>query len=207
MSQGWIRVLRWVTGSGLALCGVMLSAQGAVAQEPVEESRQKFEFAIGTWISTGNTHWAHNASSSSSLLGNPTSRLTYKDVGTNVLDLTGTYWFTPRLFGRLNLGVAGIGGGRLTDDDYLAADGGNPSLRTISNLNGDGMWYLNADVGGRVKNFANHRGWLDVFGGFQFWHTEYSAVGLGQVTCTSAGSTIDLGGGQRLCNPDRKSVV
>ena len=201
MSRGWRRVLRWVTGSGLALCGVMLSAQGAVAQEPVEESRQNFEFAIGTWISTGNTHWAHNASSASSLLGNPTSKLTYKDVGTNVLDLAGTYWFTPRLFGRLNLGVAGIGGGRLTDDDYLAADGGNPSSRTISNLNGDGMWYLNADVGGRVKNFVNHRGWLDVFGGFQFWHTEYSAVGLGQVTCTSAGSTIDLGGGQRLCNP------
>ena len=203
MSQGWIRVLRWVTGSGLALCGVMLSAQGAVAQEPVEESRQKFEFAIGTWISTGNTHWAHNASSSSPLLGNPTSRLTYKDVGTNVLDLAGTYWFRPRLFGRLNFGVAGIGGGRLTDDDYLAADGGNPSSRTNSNLNGDGMLYLNADVGGRVTNFANHRGWLDLFGGFQYWYTKYTAVGLGQVTCTSAGANTDLDpsvvGTQALC--------
>jgi hypothetical protein len=127
--------------------------------------------------------------------------LTYKDVGTNVIDLTGTYWVRPQLFGRLNIGFAGIGGGRLTDDDYLAADGGNPSSRTISNINGDGMWYLNADVGVRVKSFANHRGWMDVFGGFQYWHTEYSAVGLGQVICTSAGSTIDLGGGDVLCNP------
>jgi hypothetical protein len=139
------------------------------------------------------------------LLGNPTSKLIYKDVGTNVFDLAGTYWFRPRLFGRLNIGVAGIGGGRLTDDDYLAADGGNPSSRTISNINGNSMWYLNADVGGRVTNFINHRGWLDVFGGFQYWHTEYTAVSLGQVTCTSAGSTVDLGGGNVLCNPSGPS--
>jgi hypothetical protein len=189
--------------SSLVLCGsvAMFVPSMGVAQEPVEEPQQRFEIAVGTWISTGETRWAHNASSSSPLLGNPTSKLTYKDVGTNVFDLAGTYWFRPRLFGRLNIGVAGIGGGRLTDDDYLAADGGNPSLRTISNVNGDGMWYLNADVGGRVKSFANHRGWLDVFGGFQYWHTQYTAVGLGQVTCTSAGSTIDLGGGNVLCNP------
>ena len=203
MSRGWLRVLRWVTGSGLVLCAVVLSAQAAVAQEPVEQSRQKFEFAIGTWISTGDTHWAHNASASSSLLGNPTSKLTYKDVGTNVVDLAGTLWFTPKLFGRLNVGFASIGGGRLTDDDYLAADGGNPSSRTFSDLKGDGMWYLNADFGGRVKNFTNHRGWLDLFGGFQYWHQQQTAFGVGQVACTSAGSTIDLDpstpGTQRLC--------
>ena len=200
MSRGLMWRLRFLPGIVLTLCGLLLSVQAVDAQEPIEEKRQRFEIVVGTWFSTGDTHWAHNASSASPLLGNPTSKLTYKDVGTTVFDIAGTYWFTPRLFGRLNLGVAGIGGGRLTDDDYLAADGGNPSSRTISNLNGDGMIYLNADVGGRVTNFVNHRGWLDVFGGFQFWHTEYSAVGLGQVTCTSAGSTIDLGGGQRLCN-------
>ena len=200
MSRWWMSRQRSLTGIILTVCGLLLSAQAVAAQEPIEEKRQRFEITAGTWISSGDTHWAHNASSASALLGNPSSKLTYKDVGTNVFDLAGTYWFTPRFFGRLNVGVAGIGGGRLTDDDYLAADGGSPSSRTISNLSGDGMWYLNADVGGRVKNFANHRGWLDLFGGFQYWHTQYSAVGLGQVTCTSAGSTIDLGGGRVLCN-------
>lgn len=201
MIRGWTWRLRSVSGVGLTLCGLLLGTQVAEAQEPIEEPRQRFEISGGTWISTGETRWAHNASSSSPLLGNPTSKLTYKDVGTTVFDLAGTYWVRPQLFGRLNIGIAGIGGGRLTDDDYLAADGRNPSSRTISNINGDGMWYLNADVGGRVKSFANHRGWMDVFGGFQYWHTEYTAVGLGQVTCTSAGSTIDLGGGNVLCNP------
>ena len=201
MSRGWLNYQKSLTGILLTVCGLLLSAQAVAAQEPNEEKRQRFEIAIGTWFSSGDTHWAHNASSASPLLGNPSSKLTYKDVGTTVVDVAGTYWFTPRLFGRLNLGVGGIGGGRLTDDDYLAADGGNPSSRTISNLNGDGMIYLNADVGGRVTNFANHRGWLDLFGGVQFWHTQYSAVGLGQVTCTTAGSTINLGGGNVLCNP------
>lgn len=186
----------WLTVVGLA-CTV----QVVVAQESNTESRPKFDVVVGTWISTGDTRWAHNASSASPLLGNPTSKLIYKDVGTNVFDVAGTLWFTPRFFGRLNIGVSGIGGGRLTDYDYLSADGGNPSLQTNSNISGDGMWYLNADAGGRVMNFQNHRGWLDVFGGFQYWHTKYTAVGLGQVTCTTAGSTIDLGGGNPLCNP------
>jgi len=179
----------------------MMGVQGVSAQESVEQSRPKFDLAIGAWISTGNTQWAHNASASSSLFGNPTSKLTYKDVGTNVVDLAGTLWFTPRVFGRLNVGFASIGGGRLVDDDYLAADGGNPSSQTFSDLKGDGMWYLNADFGGRVKNFENHRGWLDLFGGFQYWYQQQTAYGIGQTICTSAGSTIDLGGGKSLCNP------
>jgi hypothetical protein len=183
----------WLTILGLT-CAVPIEA----AQDSVTESRPRFDLAIGTWISTGDTRWAHNASSSSPLLGNPTSKLIYKDVGTNVFDIAGTLWVTPRLFGRLNIGVAGIGGGRLTDYDYLAADGGNPSSQTNSDLSGDGMWYLNADAGGRVTSFPNHRGWLDVFGGFQYWHTKYTAVGLAQVTCTTAGSTVTIGGGT-LC--------
>ena len=204
--MGWSRwtfvavLCGWLTIEGLA-SGVHV----AVAEDSVTESRPKFDVAIGTWISTGDTRWAHNASLASSLLGNPTSKLIYKDVGTNVVDLAGTLWITPRLFGRLNVGFAGIGGGRLIDDDYLAADRGNPSSRTFSDVKGEGLWYLNADLGGRVQNFSNHRGWLDLFGGFQYWHQQQTAFGLGQDICTSAGSTIDLEpstpGTQPLCAP------
>jgi hypothetical protein len=48
------------------------------------------------------------------------------------------------------------------------------------------MYYINADLGGRVKDFANSRGYLDIFGGYQYWHTEYQAVGLGRVVCDTA---------------------
>jgi hypothetical protein len=146
------------------------------------ESRPKFDLAIGTWISTGNTHWAHNASSIAGL-GNPTSKLTYKDVGTNVIEVTGKFWVTPKWFGRLNVGFAGIGGGRLTDDDYGSNGGQRLFSSTNSNLSGDSMWYLNADSGFRLAEYPNHRGWLDVFGGFQYWYTKYEATGVTQVSC------------------------
>ena len=178
MSGGWRRVC-----TGL-LCGAMSIATVSVGagEELVQESRPKVELSAGTWISVGETKWAHNASSVAGL-GNPTSKLTYKDVGTNVIDLTGKFWFSPRVFGRVNVGFADIGGGRLTDDDY--ASGQRLISKTTSDLAGNNMYYINTDLGGRVREFANHRGYLDIFGGYQYWHTEYQAVGLGRVVCDS----------------------
>jgi len=164
------------------LCGMVTFAMVSVSagEERVQESWPRVELSAGTWISVGDTRWAHDASSVAGL-GNPTSKLTYKDVGTNVIDLTGKVWFSPRVFGRLNGGFADIGGGRLTDDDY--GSGQRLFSRTISNIAGNSMYYINTDLGGRVKEFPNHRGYLDLFGGYQYWHTEHEAVGIGQVVC------------------------
>ena len=181
----------------LTIIGLAFGAQIAAAQESVTESRPRFDFAIGTWISTGDTRWAHNASSMAGL-GNPTSKLTYKDVGTNVIELTGKVWVTPKWFCRLNVGVAGIGGGRLTDDDYGSNGGQRLFSRTNSNLSGDSMWYLNADSGIRLAEYPNHRGWLEAFGGFQYWHTKYEATGLAQMACDNSAVPPSLG---LPCNP------
>ena len=180
---GWSRRASVTVLCGwLTIVGFACAVQVAAAQESITESRPRFDLAIGTWISTGDTRWAHDASSVAGL-GNPTSKLTYKDVGTNVIELTGKIWVTPKWFGRLNVGLAGIGGGRLTDDDYGSNGGQRLFSRTNSNLSGDSMWYLNADSGFRVAEYPNHRGWLEVFGGYQFWHTTYQATGLTQVVC------------------------
>ena len=94
----------------------------------------------------------------------------------------------------------------MTDDDYLAVDGGAPSSRTFSDITGDNMWYLNADVGRRIVEFPHSRGYLDVFGGYQYWYQRYTVNGLGQVSCSTAGQTVDLDPGmpgtQPLCNPN-----
>ena len=176
MSRGWMRSCIGV------LCGMVTFAMVSVSagEERAQESWPKVEFSAGTWISVGDTRWAHDASSVAGL-GNPTSKLTYKDVGTNVIDLTGKVWFSPKVFGRLNVGIAGIGGGRLTDDDF--GSGQRLFSKTISNVPDNNMYYINADLGGRVREFPNHRGWLDLFGGYQYWHTEHQAVGIGQVVC------------------------
>lgn len=151
----------------------------------------RVEAGLGTWISVGDTRWSHNASSQP-MLGNPTSRLTYADHSTNVVEFTAKVSVGPRWFGRLNIGGASIGGGRLTDDDFLTPDGGRPSLRTHSDIDGSGMWFVNADVGARILNFPNSRGSLDGLFGFQYWRQKHNAYGVRQVSCSVAGSTIDL---------------
>ena len=60
------------------------------------------------------------------------------------------------------------------------------------------MWYLNADSGFRLTEYPNHRGWLDVFGGFQYWHTKYEATGVTQVACDNSAVPPSLG---LACNP------
>lgn len=183
---------------------VSLGAAGqALADDPVPNSRFKLDVGVGTWISVGSTTWSHNASSVSPL-GNPTSKLTYADHSTNVAELTAKLSVGPRWFGRLNIGGANIGGGRLTDDDYLTADRGGPSSRTHSDINGSSMWYLNADAGARLLNYPGSRGTLEGFVGFQYWRQEHKAYGVRQVSCSNAGATIDLDsqpGLQPLCNP------
>ena len=193
MSRGWMRSCIGV------LCGMVTFAMVSVSagEERAQESWPKVEFSAGTWISVGDTRWAHDASSVAGL-GNPTSKLTYKDVGTNVIDLTGKVWISPRVFGRLNVGFAGIGGGRLTDDDYGSNGGQRLFSRTNSNLSGDSMWYLNADSGFKVAEYPNHRGWLEMFGGYQFWHTTYQATGVTQVSCDNSAVPGSLG---IACNP------
>jgi len=196
--NGWSRQASVAVLCGwLTIIGIVCLVQVAAAQDSDAESRPKFDFAIGTWISTGNTKWGHNASSIAGL-GDPTSQLTYKDVGTNVIELTGKAWVTPKWFGRLNVGFAGIGGGRLTDDDYGSNGGQRLFSSTNSDLSGDGMWYLNADGGFRVAEYPNHRGWLDVFGGFQYWHTKYEATGVIQVACDNSAVPASFG---LTCNP------
>jgi hypothetical protein len=173
--------LRKLFGAVALSCTLVVPAvTGAQDEEPAQERRPKVELSAGTWLSVGDTRWAHNASSVSGL-GNPTSKLIYKDVGTNVVDLAGKFWFSPKIFGKLNVGIADIGGGRLTDDDY--GTGQQLFSRTNSDINGNSMWYINTDLGVRVKEFSNGRGYFDVFGGYQYWHTEYTAVGIAQVVC------------------------
>ncbi|MBH0197297.1 MAG: hypothetical protein HP494_17320 [Nitrospira sp.] len=174
------------------------------ATEPVSAhiepapSRLKVDVSLGAWISTGDTRWSHNASSVSPL-GNPTSKLTYTDHTANITEVTVKVSSRSRWFGRLNFGYADIGGGRLTDDDFLAQDGGSPSLRTHSDIKNSSMFYINAEGGGRILSYPNGRGALDAIVGFQYWHEEHKAYGVRQVSCSGAGSTVDLGGGAFLC--------
>lgn len=192
-------VALWVSEVlGIGLAGTV-SAQMAPPPSVV-----KVDVSLGAWISSGDTRWSHNASSVSPL-GNPTSKLTYADHTANVTELTVKVTSRSRWFGRLNAGYADIGGGRLTDDDFLIQDGGNPSSRTHSDIKSSSLFYVNAEGGARVLAYPYGRGALDAVVGFQYWHEEHKAYGVRPVTCTAAGSTVDLGG-DTLCAIPSQSI-
>ena len=170
--------------------------------QPVAHQSRSFkslDFGVTGWFSQGQTVWSHNASNLDPNLGDPTSRLKYKDVGTNVLELNGKLEFNNRVFVRGSFGFSDIGGGRLTDDDYLSAQGAaffNASVsgahrfsRTFSDLGGNNwmdMWYLTGELGLMAHEFVNNKGFVNLFVGFQYWREKQVGRGLRQVECTTS---------------------
>ena len=83
----------------------------------------RVDVGLSAWISTGKTTWSHDASGVSSVLGNPSSKLDYKDVAANFVELSAKATLRDRWFARASFGFADIGGGWLVDDDFVSADG------------------------------------------------------------------------------------
>jgi hypothetical protein len=187
----------------LLLAAVVFSPVLAQAVE-IAGRNVDIELGLGGWLSQGKTQWSHDASGAGSPFANPTSKLAYKDKSTNIIDFTAKAMLAQRWFVRLNGGLGSMGNGTLTDEDFLAVDGGRPSSATNSNITGDGVQYLNADFGARIVKYPGDRGWLELFVGYQYWHEKYETTGVTQVSCTPAGSSviIDPPSGV-LCNPNQ----
>lgn len=168
---------------------VLLTATVATGAEPAQQSHPRVEIGISSWLFTqGQTKWSHNASGLDSRLGNPTSRLTYKDNDTHIIELTGKIAFSQRWFIRADVGFsAALDRGILTDDDFSAVGGQHLFSRTHSDISGNGTQYLNADMGLRIADYPGSRGHLAVFWGYQYWRTKYEATSVRQVECSSSG--------------------
>ncbi len=159
------------------------------AEEGEPASRQRVEFSLRSWMFTnGETKWSHDASGLDSRLGNPTSKLTYKDNNTHIMELGAKINLSRRWFLRGEVGFSvDFDRGKMVDDDYLSTGGQHLYSRTNSDTTGHGTWYLNLDGGQRVVEFSGSRGYLDVFGGFQYWRTKYEARSVRQEVCNPSG--------------------
>jgi len=172
-----------------------VSAEVAPAQS---SSIARVDVGVTGWFSQGETVWSQNASGLDANLGNPSSKLKYKDTGTNVTEITGRVQFKNKIFLRGAFGFGSIGGGRLTDDDFLSAQGAATQgatvsgehrfSRTFSDIDGDNLWYLSGDLGATAYTFRENKGTLGVFGGFQYWRERQTATGVTQAECTTASS-------------------
>lgn len=152
-------------------------------QEPTAPPQPRLELSLRSWLFTaGETQWSHDASRLSPLLGDPTSKLKYKDTDTHLVGLGAKVHLTRRLFldGEFGLSVD-FDRGNLIDDDYFASQ--RLVSRTSSAITGKGTWYVSGNVGYRAAQFKNHRGYLDILAGVQYWRTTYEATGVNLIVC------------------------
>lgn len=182
-----VRVCRLLLPSAVTL--VLLTATMATGEETAPSSNPRVQLGLNSWIFTqGETTWSHNASGLNPQFGNPTSKLTYKDNNTQIIELTGKVNLGQRWFVRADIGFSvDFDRGTLIDNDYSAVGGQHLFSQTSSNITGSGTQYLNADVGFRLLEYPGHRGYLDFFGGYQYWRTKYEATGVTQIECNPSG--------------------
>lgn len=155
-------------------------------QDATPPPQPRVELSLRSWLFTsGETQWSHDASGLDARLGDPTSKLKYKDTDTHLVGLGAKLYLTRRLFldGEFGLSVD-FDRGHLIDDDYFA--GQRLFSRTSSAITGKGTWYVAGNVGYRAAQFKNNRGYVDVLAGIQYWRTTYEATDVNLIVCDSS---------------------
>lgn len=129
-------------------------------------------------VTTGLTKWSFAAADGSP---NVLSELRWRGVDSVVAEVN-----AELIWNRLVL-LGGFGGGAvvqgaLIDEDFALDDRQGQTGRTRSDVKGDGLFYVNTDVGLRVLTWGDPQtpasvGYVDVFLGYQYWREEYEAFG------------------------------
>jgi len=133
---------------------------------------------VGLVASTGATTWNHDATSSSTTLGNPSSELTYENVGTTALEFNGGMTLRDAFFvrGAVGFGLTTGSDANFRDDDFLA--GQTLFSSTDSVIADSDLFYLTLDAGREIINVRDSELTLSLFAGYQYWTETYRAYGL-----------------------------
>ena len=186
-----VRSLRHKAGWVFSVILLLLvaSAELSWGQDAEPQKKPRVELSVRSWLFTaGDTRWSHDASGLDPRLGDPTSKLVYKDNDTHIIELGGKVHFGRRGFVRAEGGFSvSFDRGLLVDDDFTAVGGQHIFSRTHSDISGSGTQYGRLDLGFCAAEFTGSRGYVDVFAGFQYWRTRYEATGVRQELCTSSG--------------------
>jgi hypothetical protein len=172
--------------SAITLLLLIISSAPSWGQDSEPRVRPRVELSMRSWLFTaGETQWSHDASGLDSTLGDPTSKLKYKDNDTHLVGLGAKVHLNRRLFldGEFAFSVD-FDRGSLIDNDYFA--GQRLISRTSSDITGKGTWYFSGNVGYRAVEFENNRGHFDILAGFQYWRSTYEATGINLIVCDSS---------------------
>ncbi|MDH3688928.1 MAG: hypothetical protein OEU36_05555, partial [Gammaproteobacteria bacterium] len=155
----------------------------------------RYSIGAKVWMSDGESTWSQNASAISTLLGDPSSKLTYKNLRSNVLEINGNVELPRQFFLAIAYGKGDIDDGILTDDDFLSAlgadffgttvGGQHRFSRTRSDVDGDDLDYVNLTFGRAIVRSTDQMKGLNLFATYQRWTERYIAQGVEQLTCTA----------------------
>jgi hypothetical protein len=160
------------------LVAAVLAAGGAQAQEPAEATAG-LEVGVRYWLSSGMTKRAHDASSFSPILANPTSVLEYDDMWASSVELHARKAFGEKWWVKGYLGLGRINTGTFTDQDFIILNGQKFFSETVSGMNGK-LSYGTIDVGREVWRRGNTA--FSLFAGYSQWNEHVTSYGLSSTT-------------------------
>jgi len=163
-------------------------AAGAHAQDPPEAAASGLEAGMRYWLSSGKTKSSHDATALAPLAGNPTSTLTYDELGAHTAELYARKGFGDRWFVKGSAGIGAIPNGRLVDQDFFA--GQALFLETESGLSGK-LYYGSIDIGRALWKRGNSS--FGVFVGYQHWNERLDAYGFSNTNQALFVFTQELG--------------
>jgi hypothetical protein len=130
---------------------------------------------VSGWLSSGYTTWSFSGSNINYL-----SELRWRGTDSVVPQLSADFVW-KRLVFTASYGQSNISDGVLIDDDFLLDDHLGRFSHTRSSVEGNGVWYISGDMGGRLIKYrvADNplEGYLDLLVGYQYWHEQYEAFG------------------------------
>ena len=170
----------------LVFAAALVAAAGAQAQ-PAEEPAG-FELGVRYWLSSGMTRRAHDASSFSPILANPTSVLEYDDMWANSIELYARKTFGEKWWVKGYAGIGRINTGTFTDQDFIILGGDLFYAETVSGMDGD-LKYGTVDIGREVWRRGSSA--LSVFVGYSQWSEQLTAYGF--TLTTGIGGSFDNG--------------
>ncbi len=185
------------TRSIFAVAGLVLMVQAAAAGEwrTRFQAGPKITLGLKLWDSKGEMTWNHNASIQDPTLGNPTSKLTYRDIDSTVAEIMGRMALPQRFYLELVWGSGDIDDGSLVDEDFLSAfgaqffgttqSGSHLFSQTVSDVDAFDLHYYSLKLGRDVLSTDDKRGGIGVFGQLQYWSEKTRALGIRQLVCTS----------------------
>jgi hypothetical protein len=127
------------------------------------------------WLSSGYTTWAFSGADINYL-----SELRWRGTDSFIPQVSAdVVW--KRLVFNVSYSQSTVNGGVLIDDDFILDDHLGRFSHTRSTVDGNGVWYVAGDVGGRLVKYrvADNplEGYLDLLIGYQYWHEQYEAFG------------------------------